>query len=414
MNGQFRQYAVIGVTLALLLGFTGCQTVESIAEDAGVGDLVPETSGSEDESTAEDAETAEADAEVPVEALQVEVNASALEAVAAFDPPQNPDLYPVAVDGQWGYMDEHGEIAIEPEYDVAFPFSDGWGRAERDGTFYFLNPDGEVELTSDLDFVDDFSDGLAVAREVERTSDNVRDGIFGYINREGEWVMPPQFKQAYTFSDEWAPVDVNVGDEPEFGQSGEAIFAYITPEGSLAVNRLFDGASYFNEGRGAVEDGFQWGYIDRDGDFVVEPEFSHADTWAEGRAPVTTTTGTEDWFHIDESGTPVGDDTWEVARPFGDGLAPVAEYDDGLRERIWHYIDRDGNIVDGGYQHAETPYRGLRRVLVGSENAPGEYLSSGGPPSFGERHWDYRLDFYRDYEWTWIDENGDVVWGPEE
>lgn len=403
-----------GVTL-----LSGCGTAADIAEDAGFDELIPAERENEAsaESTEEPQDSEQADDASEEDArelseLDIVVDNSPPEPKQSGDATENPRLYPVEVDGRWGYMDENGAIAIEPEYDVTFPFSDGWGRAKRDDTFFFLDPDGEVQLSSDLEFVDDFSEGLAVAREVERTDENVRDGIFGYINREGEWVMPPQFKQAYPFSEGLAHVDVNVGDDPAFGPTGAAVFAYITPDGSAGIDRLFDGAQRFSDGLAAVEDNFLWGYIDREGEFLIDPDYHVATPFSDGRAAVSSSSMSEDWFHIDESGEPITDRTWEVARPFSEGLAAVAEYDRGSRETTWHYIDREGEIVFGGYLFAESWYQGLGRVVFRGDQ-PGGYLARGSEPSFGGGFWDDRVEFYPDYEWVWIDETGEPVRDPE-
>ncbi len=96
----------------------------------------------------------------------------------------------VEVDGKWGYIDESGAFAIEPQFDEIRPFSpfkscglagvsvDGkWGIIDENGKFV-VNPqyDNVVSMCS--------TDGYLVV---------TKNGKWGVVDREGKEVIPCQF-----------------------------------------------------------------------------------------------------------------------------------------------------------------------------------------------------------------------------
>jgi hypothetical protein len=82
--------------------------------------------------------------------------------------------------------------------------------------------------------------------------------------------------------------------------------------------------------------GNKWGFMDRTGKIVIEPQFSDVSDFFDGLARV-------DKDHrscfIDETGKVVIPCTFERAGNFSDGLAPV------LVGRLWGYLDRSGRMV---------------------------------------------------------------------
>ena len=58
--------------------------------------------------------------------------------------------------------------------------------------------DGSASIHK-FDFIDEFSEGLAAAR---------KNGLYGYIDTAGQWVIAPQFQEAEPFSEGTAAVCV--------------------------------------------------------------------------------------------------------------------------------------------------------------------------------------------------------------
>ena len=141
--------------------------------------------------------------------------------------PETSGIYPVSIDGKWGYIDNTGTIKIQPQYDSAQPFSES----------------------------------LAVVR---------LDGKWGYIDTSGTTVVQPQFDDAHPFSDGLAAVARFSGGGPLFG--------YIDTTGALVIPMRYAFPSDFSEGLCMVvveENGTQTsGYIDKTGAIAIEPEFT--------------------------------------------------------------------------------------------------------------------------------------------
>lgn len=162
-------------------------------------------------------------------------------------------LLPVAQDGKWGYIDRTGRVAIELQYSLAYPFSEGLAAVLTREGWAYIDQAGAVVIAPRREFfqVGNFSEGLAVA--------GCCGTKLGYINRAGQFVVKPQFEKAYEFSDGLA----RVFDDGKYG--------YIDKSGRIVFDLIFDDAQDFSGGIAAIKIGSRWGYIDRAGKYVWKP-----------------------------------------------------------------------------------------------------------------------------------------------
>jgi hypothetical protein len=157
---------------------------------------------------------------------------------------------------------------------------------------------------------------------------------WGYIDPAGRMVIAPQYADAGDFSEGLAPV------------------AQISPD---TVSQTTGG----NQTAGAARE--LWGFIDQSGKMVIQPKFSEARAFSDGRAWVST-----DEFHgfIDAHGKLVialGKD--ETARDFSQGLVRVEQ--DGK----WGYVDTAGGwVVKPVYVQAYSFSEGLAAVQMETGN----------------------------------------------
>src|SRR5699024_7624590 len=128
--------------------------------------------------------------------------------------------------------------------------------------------------------------------------------------------------------------------------AGEEHMGFADREGNLVIPARFDSYyqfhaySRFGDGLAPAVDPDSWlfGYIDRQGQWVIEPQFDHARHFAEGLAPVQV--GAQ-WRFIDKTGQTVLEGDWYDARPFAEGFAAVDTDSDTFAGK-WSYIDKQG------------------------------------------------------------------------
>src|SRR5258708_5028138 len=63
-------------------------------------------------------------------------------------------------------------------------------------------------------------------------------------------------------------------------------FGYIDRSGKFIINPQFEGAGRYSEGLAPVMTGGKWGYIDKQSKTVIAPQFEQASSYSEDRAHV--------------------------------------------------------------------------------------------------------------------------------
>ena len=63
-------------------------------------------------------------------------------------------------------------------------------------------------------------------------------------------------------------------------------YGFIDKSGKVVIEPQFDNVSAFSEGLAKVEKDDKWGFIDKNGKVVVEPQFDDAEPFSEGLAKV--------------------------------------------------------------------------------------------------------------------------------
>jgi hypothetical protein len=232
------------------------------------------------------------------------------------------------------------------------------------GTWGFIDRTGQTVIPPQFTDADAFSEGLAAVKV---------ENAWGYIDATGRIVIKPQFDMAYPFSQRRAPVRIG-------RHTG-----YIDPTGAAATPMTFSTMLPFREGRAAISSGPAGppgsaspteGYIDLDGKVVIAPQYDRASYFSEGLAAVARD-GKAGF--IDQSGAIVIPLQFERAHPFVSGRAGVKI------NGKWGYIDRTGRVVIAPRFHFVWPFyaEGMARFDA----------------------WGYRCGY--------IDENGKVIVGPK-
>lgn len=220
---------------------------------------------------------------------------------------------------------------------------DKWGYINKKGE-YIINPQFK-----DADF---FRDGLAKVTGP--------DGKVGFIDEKGKYIIPTQYKDATPFSDGLAFV-VNDGGYPTcIDKSGKTIFTlkqakhvtsfkedsavfvtkdmkfgFVDKTGKIVINAQFDEANYFCEGLAAIKLKDKYGFIDKTGKIVINPQFEIVGDFSEGKAMFK---NGKQYGYIDQKGAYVINPQFDQAGKFSEGMANI------VSGKVVGYIIEDGKI----------------------------------------------------------------------
>jgi hypothetical protein len=102
------------------------------------------------------------------------------------------------VKGKVGFMDNTGNVVIEPTYDDVYPFSDGLAPVELHGKWGYVDKTGAVIVPIHYDIGHMFSEGLATVE---------LGGKWRYIDTKGRFAIPVVFDSAMPFCSGVAAVE---------------------------------------------------------------------------------------------------------------------------------------------------------------------------------------------------------------
>lgn len=155
----------------------------------------------------------------------------------------------VMKNGLWQIIDTEGNVLLDGLGDVAL---DGLGRccaqnvilASSDGMYSLYAPDGTRTGAEVYENADAFeADGVAAVK---------RDGLWGYIDTEGNWLLDPQFENAESFSCGLAGISV------------DGMWGFIDASGETVIPCAYEDVGYWNEeGCCMVFSGGFWKLLER-------------------------------------------------------------------------------------------------------------------------------------------------------
>lgn len=223
-----------------------------------------------------------------------------------------------------------------------------WGYVDKDGKFV-INPQFKQAYT--------FAEDLALIQNSE--------GKYGFIDEQGKLTIPAVYKDATSFSEGLAAV-VKENQKIEFiDKSGKTILnldanietaqgfseglalvelngkkSYIDKTGKVVITNRFDNAYNFSEGfaliRQKVKEDDKYGYIDKTGKIVITPQFDDANFFFENRASIKVD---KKYGFIDKTGKIVISPQFDEVTIFSQNLAAVKQGD------LWGFIDKEGKFV---------------------------------------------------------------------
>lgn len=188
----------------------------------------------------------------------------------------------VQINYKWAYINKKDEVVIPPQFQLSYEFKNGyaqaqkstkWGLIDKTGNFVVENKyynitdysgkvygcqetmykkwvlkdlSGKTISTDSLKKIGNFNEGLAPARNL--------DGLWGFIDETGKWVIAPVYTNAHIFSGGLAAVE-----------TGYSKWGFVDKTGKVVVTPEYDRHAIFRGNWARVEKGSEAFYIDKTG-----------------------------------------------------------------------------------------------------------------------------------------------------
>ena len=227
---------------------------------------------------------------------------------------ENINLYPAYKkernQRKWGYLGENGNFVIEPEYEMTEEFDEnGLAKVYLDGKVGLIDRDNKVVLSPIYDSIGDIEEGVFSAVKddkyyildikgnelfsskeytfIGKSSNNYivagkksKDGNIkmGYINKNGKVLIKPKYNMAWDFKNGRALVKTESNENLIIDKSGKIInklkYEDVTPD---EKNETFLFANEDN----------LFGFLDEEGEVLIEPRFKNSSSFKDGMAIVS-------------------------------------------------------------------------------------------------------------------------------
>ena len=234
-------------------------------------------------------------------------------------------------------------------YDEIRPFHEGLALVVKEGKYGYINAQGEEvipcqrkafiyrEGEADESVLPDFSEGMALVYTFNNNEYGEPDFgslRFGYINDKGDEIIPIKYKRAESFGEGWALVEDENGRQSFIDKTGKLVSD--VEQGITCFGAFHDGLIKCS----SRENQYDYGFMDKSGKIVVPTKYSWVRDFSEGLAFVQ-----EDSHKgfIDTNGNEViSCSDYYDAGDFHEGLASVVKSFEDMKVG---FIDKKGNVV---------------------------------------------------------------------
>jgi hypothetical protein len=250
-------------------------------------------------------------------------------------------LFPLRINNRYGFINNKGQLILDPIFEFAQPFSDDRALIQKNGKYGFINTRGEVvfyvEGITSHQWIRSFSNGLAAVRSNNRQ--------WGFVDKDGQFVISPQFYHVRNFTEGVAAVKKNATSMYIYiDKTGREAFpgktfkvAYQKSEGYMVVGQQIYEDTWVegqHEGERISISGMRYGVINSKGDTVIPiTEITHDTEVSNGYFKCSR-------GFVDMQNRVVIDRFFQISGRFYDGVIPVSS--DGMKFGL---IDKEGKYI---------------------------------------------------------------------
>lgn len=261
---------------------------------------------------------------------------------------------------KYGYINMDGDFEIEPQYYVAKPF-DSYGYAvvgtKIDGIINYGIIDGKGTYVIEPQFysISDFDKNelaiVGIAEKYNSTDDNWKvpnEVKYGFINRAGDFVIDPIFTEIEPFADNGLAL-VNAGSLLD------KLYGYIDKSGNYVIEPTYEYAANFSNGVACVSLNGQKSYINEKNEFLLEAKFGFLSSMSAcGLALASDKSWGGYYGYINTDGEYIVEPVFDDACPFYDDGYAIGYWRDSENTTPWHnayefsLVNGDGELLNIG------------------------------------------------------------------
>lgn len=260
----------------------------------------------------------------------------------------------------------------------------------------YINSDGNWIIPPTYEMALDFADGVALVKDTYQGGE-----VWDVIDEKGQKIIQSEyfgygvFLKLYDyrvtilpskqFSEGLIPVAIEILDK---NYKGPAVSGFLNKSGELELYGYYEKVFNFSDGLACVVKNGKYGYITRNGEWAIKPAYAMAGSFSNGLAPALDEK-TRKWGFVNKKGDWAIEPQFSKAKDFSDGLAAV------WIDFKWGYIDVYGNYaIQPQYRIAESFSNGY--AYIGKENSY-YFIDSQGKQAFSENIYS-KLCFTKSFE----------------
>ncbi|MGL5380598.1 WG repeat-containing protein [Clostridium sp.] len=175
----------------------------------------------------------------------------------------------VCENNYFGAININGSYAIPPIYNYIDDFHEGRAVYTKNNTMGVISENGTVITKRNYSFISSYSDSRAVVSIIDKAGNS----LYGYIDLNGNEVIPPKYKQATDFKYQHALI-----------QDNDDLYKVIDSNGNVSNTFPYKYVGNFGEGLYTFSEELNGplGYVSWNGEILIKPRFSYASPMEDG------------------------------------------------------------------------------------------------------------------------------------